>query len=54
MTWSLLREYRSQLTTDGVDGVPRGWIELALLADELEQDPTETGAALKRLARTIP
>ena len=45
-TWSLLRDYRDQLTTDGVEGVPLGWIELALLTDELEGDPTETGAAL--------
>ena len=46
-TWSLLREYRAQLTTDGVEGVPLGWIELALLTGELEADPTEARAALR-------
>lgn len=46
-TWSLLRDYRDQLTTDGVQGVPLGWIELALLSDELQADPTEAGAALQ-------
>ncbi len=54
LTWSLLREYRSQLTSDGVEGVPRGWIELASLADELEQDPTETGAALNDWRARFP
>ena len=54
LTWSLLRDYRSQLTTDGVEGIPRGWLELALLADELEQDPTETGAALNDWRTRFP
>ena len=53
-TWSLLRGYRNQLTTDGVEGVPLGWIELALLTDELEVDPTETRAALKDWQRRFP
>ncbi len=47
LTWSLLRDYRAQLTTEGVEGVPLGWIELALLTDDLERDPTETRATLK-------
>ena len=46
LTWSLLRDYRAQLTTHGVEGAALGWIELAQLADELGQDPTETRAAL--------
>ena len=54
LTWSLLHANRSQLTTDGVEGVPRGWIELALLADELELDPTETGAALRDWRSRFP
>ena len=54
LTWSLLRDYRSQLTTHGLEGVGRGWIELALLADELEQDPTETGAALSDWRARFP
>ncbi len=45
-TWSLLKEYRAQLSTDGVAGAPLGWIELALLADQLGEDPTEARAAL--------
>ena len=45
-TWSLLREYGDKLTADGVQGVPLGWIELAVLTGELEADPTEAGAAL--------
>ena len=53
-TWSLLRDYRGQLTTDGVEGVPLGWIELALLADELESDPTEAGAALMDWQQRFP
>ena len=53
-SWSLLRDYRDQLTTDGVEGVPLGWIELALLTDELEADPTETGAALEDWRRRFP
>ena len=45
-TWSLLKDYRAQLSTDGVAGVPLGWIELALLTGQLEEDPTEARAAL--------
>jgi len=53
-TWSLLREYRSQLSTEGVTGAPLGWIELALLADQLAGDPTEAGAALNGWRRNFP
>ena len=53
-TWSLLRDYRAQLTTDGVEGVPLGWIELALLTTELEADPTEAGAALRGWQERFP
>ena len=53
-TWSLLRDYRAQLTTDGVQGVPLGWIELALLTSELEADPTEAGAALQGWRERFP
>ena len=54
LTWSLLGDYRSQLTTDGVEGVPLGWIQLALLSDELRVDPTEAGAALKDWQERFP
>ena len=53
-TWSLLRDYRARLTTDGVQGVPLGWIELALLTSELEADPTEAGAALQGWRERFP
>ncbi|MCY3940907.1 MAG: penicillin-binding protein activator [Gammaproteobacteria bacterium] len=53
-TWSLLRDYRAQLTTDGVEGVPLGWIELALLTSELEADPTEARAALQGWQERFP
>jgi len=53
-TWSLLREHRSQLSTEGVTGAPLGWIELALLADQLAGDPTEAGAALNGWRRNFP
>ena len=53
-TWSLLRDYRDQLTTEGVQGVPLGWIELALLSDELQADPTEAGAALTDWREIFP
>lgn len=53
-TWSLLRDYRTRLTTDGVEGVPLGWIELALLTGELEADPTEAGAALQGWKERFP
>lgn len=53
-TWSLLRDYGDQLTTDGVQGVPLGWIELALLSDELQGDPTEAGAALQDWQERFP
>ena len=54
LTWSLLRDYRAQLTTDGLDGVALGWIELALLTGELEADPTETRAALQGWRERFP
>ena len=53
-TWALLREYRAQLSTEGVTGAPLGWIELALLADQLAADPTEAGAALNNWRRNFP
>ena len=53
-TWSLLRDYRAQLTTDGVEGVQLGWIELAMLTSELEADPTEARAALKGWQERFP
>lgn len=53
-TWSLLREYRAQLSTAGVTGVPLGWIELALLTDQLAGDPTEAGAALGDWGERFP
>ena len=53
-TWSLLREHRTQLTTQGVTGAPLGWIELALLAEQLAGDPTEAGAALNGWRRNFP
>ncbi len=45
-TWSLLRDYRAQLSTAGVTGAALGWVELALLADRLARDPVDAGAAL--------
>ena len=53
-TWSLLRDYRAQLTTGGVEGVQLGWIELALLTSELEADPTEARAALQGWQERFP
>ena len=53
-TWSLLREYRAQLSTADVTGAPLGWIELALLADRLAGDPTEAGAALDDWGERFP
>ena len=54
LTWSLLHDYRAQLTTDGLEGVALGWIELALLTGELEADPTETRAALQGWRERFP
>ncbi|MCY3988735.1 MAG: penicillin-binding protein activator [Gammaproteobacteria bacterium] len=54
LTWSLLRDYRAQLTTDGLEGVALGWIELALLTGELEADPTETRATLQGWRERFP
>ena len=53
-TWSLLKDYGARLTTDGVDGVALGWIELAVLSETLQADPTEAGAALTAWQEQFP
>ncbi|WP_446830610.1 penicillin-binding protein activator [Candidatus Foliamicus sp.] len=54
LVWSLLREFRAELSPVGVTGPALGWVELALLAERLAEDPVDAGAELKAWREKFP